>query len=99
MELASRLESKFGLTVIENVLMTHFPCDNGKGPALAVEAAPTDDRPDIVLFTTFALTREEANGRIKEAGLSPLHNIRIMREMDAIPVLGRARPIIRYCKR
>ena len=51
-------------------------------------ATPTDERPEIVLFTTLAITREEADGRIKEAGLSSLHNIRIMRKIEAIPVLG-----------
>jgi acyl-CoA synthetase (AMP-forming)/AMP-acid ligase II/1-acyl-sn-glycerol-3-phosphate acyltransferase/acyl carrier protein len=76
------------LPAIENVLLAHFSADNGNGPVLAVEATPTDERPEIVLFTTLAITREEANGRVKEAGLSPLHNIRIMREIDAIPVLG-----------
>jgi len=76
------------LPAIENVLLAHFAADNGNGPALAVEATPTDERPDIVLFTTLAVTREEVNAKIKEAGLSPLHNIRIMREIEAIPVLG-----------
>ena len=55
-----------------------FTADNGNGPALAVEATPTDERPEIVLFATLAVTREEVNAKIKEAGLSPLHNIRIM---------------------
>jgi len=41
-----------------------------------------------VLFTTLSVTREDANSGIKEAGLSPLHNIRIMRKIDTIPVLG-----------
>ncbi len=76
------------LPAIENVLQAHFAADNDNGPTLAVEATPTDERPEIVLFTTLDITREEANGRIKEAGLSPLHNIRIMRTIDAIPVLG-----------
>lgn len=76
------------LPAIENALLAHFATDNGNGPTLAVEATPTDERPEIVLFTTLDITREEANGRIKEAGLSPLHNIRIMQAIDAIPVLG-----------
>lgn len=76
------------LPAIENALLCHFAADNDNGPGLAVEATPTDERPEIVLFTTLAITREEANSRIKEAGLSPLHNIRIMRKVDAIPVLG-----------
>jgi long-chain-fatty-acid--[acyl-carrier-protein] ligase len=76
------------LPAIENVLLAHFATDNGDGPALAVEATPADERPEIVLFTTRAITREEANSRIKDAGLSPLHNIRIMQEIDTIPILG-----------
>ena len=78
------------LPAIENALLTHFATENstGNGPVLAVEATPTDERPEIVLFTTLMIGREEANIRIKEAGLSPLHNIRIMRKIDAIPVLG-----------
>jgi len=76
------------LPSIESVLQASFAAGNGDGPALAVEATPTDERPEIVLFTTLAITREEANSKIKDAGLSPLHNIRIMREIDAIPVLG-----------
>lgn len=78
------------LPAIENALLTHFATENssGNGPVLAVEATPTDGRPEIVLFTTLTIGREEANIRIKEAGLSPLHNIRIMRKIDAIPVLG-----------
>ena len=76
------------LPAIENALLPHFSTDGNNGPALAVEATPVDERPEIVLFTTLAITREEANQKIKEAGLSPLHNIRILQEVEAIPVLG-----------
>ncbi len=76
------------LPAIENVLLSHFPTAGDNGPALAVEATPTDERPEIVLFTTLSFTREEANLAIKESGLSPLHNIRILREIETIPVLG-----------
>ncbi|EKD36395.1 MAG: AMP-dependent synthetase and ligase [uncultured bacterium] len=75
------------LPAIENVLLAHFATGDN-GPTLAVEATPTDERPEIVLFTTLPITREEANMTIKNSGLSPLHNIRIMRAIDAIPVLG-----------
>ncbi len=76
------------LPAIENALLTHYTAADDNGPALAVEATPTDERPEIVLFTTLPITRQEANDRIREAGLSPLHNIRIMRQLEAIPVLG-----------
>lgn len=76
------------LPAIENVLQAGFAIDDTNGPALAVEATPTDGRPEIVLFTSLAITREEANSRIKDAGLSPLHNIRIVKEIKEIPLLG-----------
>jgi len=76
------------LPAIESVLLSHFPGHDDNGPTLAVEATPTDERPEVVLFTTLGVTREEANSRIREAGLSPLHNVRIVKGIDAIPVLG-----------
>ncbi|OPY06029.1 MAG: Bifunctional protein Aas [Syntrophus sp. PtaB.Bin001] len=77
------------LPAIENALLVNFSANNGHdGPTLAVEATPTDERPEIVLFTTLPISREEANQKIKEAGLSPLHNIRILQKVEAIPVLG-----------
>ena len=76
------------LPAIENALLTHYTATNDNGPTLAIEATPTDERPEIVLFTTLTITRQEANDTIKAAGLSPLHNIRIMRQLEAIPVLG-----------
>jgi len=77
------------LPAIEEVLAGRCPPPepNG-GPVLAVEATPTDERPEIVLFTTGALSREEANSHIRDAGLSPIHNIRRVVRLDAIPVLG-----------
>jgi long-chain-fatty-acid--[acyl-carrier-protein] ligase len=76
------------LPAIENALLTHYTASSDNGPTLAIEATPTDERPEIVLFTTLPITRQEANDKIKAAGLSPLHNIRIMRQIEAIPVLG-----------
>ncbi len=76
------------LPAIENALLANISTGDNDGPALAVEATPADERPEIVLFTTLSITREEANQKIKEAGLSPLHNIRILREVETIPVLG-----------
>jgi long-chain-fatty-acid--[acyl-carrier-protein] ligase len=76
------------LPAIENVLLGHFTGHGDNGPTLAVEATPTDERPEIVLFTTLGITREEANDWIRKAGLSPLHNIRIVQKIEDIPVLG-----------
>lgn len=76
------------LPAIENVLMQSLEGDTDAGPALAVEAAPDDNHPEIVLFTTRHLEREEINRRLKAAGLSALHNIRRIVPVEDIPVLG-----------
>lgn len=76
------------LPAIENALLAGVEAIGDNGPPLAVEATPVDSHPEVVLFTTIALTREEANARIKAAGLSPLHHIRIVHQVEAISVLG-----------
>jgi long-chain-fatty-acid--[acyl-carrier-protein] ligase len=87
------------LPAIENVLLARFAAVGDNGPTLAVEATPTDERPEIVLFTTLPITREEANMTIKSSGLSPLHNIRVMQKIDAIPVLGTGKTDYKLLKR
>ena len=59
-----------------------------RGPSLAVEAAGQEGQVEIVLFTTGLLDREAVNRAIRDAGLSPLHNIRRVIQIDEIPVLG-----------
>jgi long-chain-fatty-acid--[acyl-carrier-protein] ligase len=74
------------LPAIEQVLEAHFPAS--EGPVLAVAAAGDEQHPELVLLTTLALERHEVNQLIREAGLSPLHNIRLVRRVEAIPLLG-----------
>lgn len=74
------------LPAIEEVLTAHYPGNDE--PLLAVSATPGDDHPEIVLFHSNDLGREEANQRIREHGFSPLHNIRRTVRIEAIPVLG-----------
>jgi long-chain-fatty-acid--[acyl-carrier-protein] ligase len=76
------------LPAIETVLQQHFPTHTDGSPALAIEATPDESHPEIVLFTTFAIEREEVNRCIRQAGLSALHNIRRLVRIDSIPVLG-----------
>jgi acyl-CoA synthetase (AMP-forming)/AMP-acid ligase II/1-acyl-sn-glycerol-3-phosphate acyltransferase/acyl carrier protein len=76
------------LPAIESVLQKHFPASNGNGPTLAVEATPEDEHPEIVLFTTIEVDREAANRSIRNNGLSALHNIRRLENIESIPVLG-----------
>lgn len=76
------------LPAIESVLVGNLNEDSENGPTLAIESTPTEELPEIVLFTTIDMTREEANAQLKDAGLSPLYNIRQVIQIDEIPVLG-----------
>jgi long-chain-fatty-acid--[acyl-carrier-protein] ligase len=76
------------LPAIEAVLTVHYPPADDGGPVVAVEATPDDEHPEIVLFTMIDIERETVNGHLREAGLSPLHNVRRVIRVDAIPVLG-----------
>jgi long-chain-fatty-acid--[acyl-carrier-protein] ligase len=74
------------LPAIEQVLEAHYPA--GDGPVLAVAAAGDEQHPELVLLTTLATDRQEANQALRDAGLSPLHNIRSVQRVAAIPLLG-----------
>uniref|UniRef100_UPI00405611E3 AMP-binding protein n=1 Tax=Candidatus Electronema sp. TaxID=2698783 RepID=UPI00405611E3 len=74
------------LPAIEQALETRLPA--GEGPVLAVAAAGDEQHPELVLLTTLAVKRQEVNQIIREAGLSPLHNIRQVQQVEAIPLLG-----------
>jgi len=74
------------LPAIEQALEARLPA--GEGPVLAVAAAGSEQHPELALLTTLAVERQEVNQIIREAGLSPLHNIRAVRRVEAIPLLG-----------
>nr|CBX27763.1 hypothetical protein N47_C18210 [uncultured Desulfobacterium sp.] len=76
------------LPAIENILMNALSDKSEEGPLLAVEATPSEYHPEVVLFTSRDITREEANGLIRQNGLSGLHNIRKVIKLEQIPVLG-----------
>ncbi len=75
------------LPAIEAALLQRFGSPDDKGPALAV-IATEGDHPELVLFTVAGLTRQQANDAIAAAGLSPLHNIRRVVALEALPLLG-----------
>ena len=54
--------------------------------------------PDVVLFTSRDITREEANATLKAAGLSGIHNIRSVHRLEAIPLLGTGKTNYRALK-
>jgi len=76
------------LPAIEAVLAERLAPEEEDGPSLAVEAAPGDGHPEIVLFTTLEVDRKTANRHIRDAGLSALHNVRRVVRLPELPVLG-----------
>ncbi|MCI5147918.1 MAG: hypothetical protein D3916_00655 [Candidatus Electrothrix sp. MAN1_4] len=74
------------LPAIEQVLEAYYP--TGEGPVLAVSATADEQHPELVLLTVLETDRQEANQAIRDAGLSPLHNIRLVRQVNQIPLLG-----------
>ena len=86
------------LPAVETVLLAEHASDDDEGPVLAVEATPSEDHPELVLFTTLELTREQVNDEIRDAGLSALHNIRQIVRVEEIPVLGTGKTNYRALK-
>jgi long-chain-fatty-acid--[acyl-carrier-protein] ligase len=86
------------LPAIEEILARHYVKPSDEEPVLAVEATPVELNPELVLFTVRDLDREEVNARIKAAGLSPLHNIRVIRKVAKIPTLGTGKTDYRALK-
>jgi long-chain-fatty-acid--[acyl-carrier-protein] ligase len=85
------------LPAIESILETSYPSQPDKGPVIAVEATETE-QPELVLFTTLNLEREDANSKIRAAGLSGLHSIRRVIKVDQIPLLGTGKTDYRALK-
>ena len=70
----------------------------GEGPCLAVECTPDEEHPELVLFTTLEIDRETANRCLRDAGLSPLHNIRRVLRLETLPLLGTGKTDYRALK-
>jgi long-chain-fatty-acid--[acyl-carrier-protein] ligase len=63
-----------------------------------VECTPDEEHPELVLFTTLEIDRETANRCLRDAGLSPLHNIRRVLWLEALPLLGTGKTDYRALK-
>ena len=85
------------LPAIEAVLQGHFG-DADDGPLIAVEAVGDPEHPDVALFTRRPAERQAVNALIKDAGLSPLHYVRQVIEVESIPVLGTGKTDYRALK-
>ncbi len=87
------------LPAIEDALKPHIGDPNADVPQIAVEATDDESNPEIVLFTLVDVDRPITNQYIREAGLSPLHNIRQIRKLNEIPLLGTGKTDYRALKR
>ena len=76
------------LPAIESCLMPHFTFETDTAVPLAVVATDHPDKPQIVLYTNKQTDRKEINKKLKDSGLSALHNINKVVMIDAIPQLG-----------
>jgi len=86
------------LPAVEEALLAAFGSETDEEIILAVEATPVDTNPELVLFTIRDISREVANNAIRDAGLSPIHNIRIVKRLEAIPLLGTGKTDYRSLK-
>ncbi|WP_005031280.1 AMP-binding protein [Holophaga foetida] len=86
------------LPAVEEALIARFGHEDDEEIILAVEATPDEHNPELVLFTIRDISREAANAAIREAGLSPIHNIRRVEKVDKIPTLGTGKTDYRSLK-
>ncbi len=86
------------LPAIEEALSRRFQGDDETEPLLAVESSAEELNPDLILFSVSGILRDEANAVIRAAGLSSLHNIRVVRQIDQIPTLGTGKTDYRALK-
>ncbi|MBS0653131.1 MAG: AMP-binding protein [Verrucomicrobia bacterium] len=60
-----------------------------EGPPLAVSVLERDsDKPQIILFTNFAIAKEDVNTALKESGYSRIVKVAEVKQLDAIPLTG-----------
>jgi acyl-CoA synthetase (AMP-forming)/AMP-acid ligase II/MFS family permease/acyl carrier protein len=77
------------LPAIESTLQQRLDGgDEAPDEASLAVTATEDDRPELVLWTTRKVTREQANAALREEGFSSLHHIRRVIVIDEIPLLG-----------
>ncbi|MGE5385457.1 MAG: AMP-binding protein, partial [Betaproteobacteria bacterium] len=86
------------LPAVEEALLQHFTHEDDSDIPLAVESTPSEDQPELVLFSIRPISREEANAVIGQTGLSPLHFIRRVCSVEKIPVLGTGKTDYRALK-
>ncbi|GMU82618.1 MAG: hypothetical protein AMXMBFR47_24890 [Planctomycetota bacterium] len=86
------------LPAIESALEPALSKPDDEAPAFAIEATPSEEHPEIVLFSTREIDRGGANRLIREAGLSALHNVTRVERVEALPLLGTGKTDYRALK-
>jgi len=86
------------LPAIEAALEPHYASETDEGPVIGVEAGGSEAHPEIVLFSTRPADRPTVNRQLRDAGLSPLHNISRVIRLETIPVLGTGKTDYRTLK-
>jgi len=86
------------LPAVEEALLDRFGTLQDDETILAVDAREDGTSVELTLFTIRGLTRDQANAAIREAGFSPIHNIRTVINLDKIPVLGTGKTDYRALK-
>ncbi len=67
----------------------NWPLQKGEGPSFAVAAKGKEsDKPEIILFTTFDVNKEEINQFFKDKGWSRLVKISEVKKIEQIPLTG-----------
>ncbi|NLG14584.1 MAG: AMP-binding protein [Lentisphaerae bacterium] len=86
------------LPAVEEVLLNRYRTPDMEEIPLAVEALGTEEMPAITLFTILDIKRDEVNQTIRDAGLSPIHCVKNIVNIPAIPVLGTGKTDYRSLK-
>ncbi|MCB1118330.1 MAG: AMP-binding protein [Chlamydiia bacterium] len=79
------------LPAVEEVLLQKAKqvADHSEGPLLAILGKEeVGEKPKIVAISRFALSQEELNQTLKEAGFSNLVRISAVHKLDEIPIMG-----------
>jgi long-chain-fatty-acid--[acyl-carrier-protein] ligase len=80
------------LGAVEEVIVKHLVAEKRISPNINSIAVCADEReegkPRLVLFTTIAIEKEEANQILSQAGFSNLVKISIVKNIDEIPLMG-----------
>jgi long-chain-fatty-acid--[acyl-carrier-protein] ligase len=81
------------LNALEEELMVmayknHWVTDAVEGPILSIGIKDTLDRPAIVLFTTFSVTKDQVNMALRESGFGRIMKITEVKQLKTIPMTG-----------